>query len=368
MWNGTWSSLVTNAQGQNTSATGINNEILYCGYRFDPETAVYDASTGLMTCGNFQDRNREDSTQYQWMQQDPAQDGSNLYAYCSDAPINKADPYGLWAMDGKWHQCDNGTYEARVCATQKGGETFGDLAKKLTGNPDDASFIKKIDENGDVVDEKASATTVSAAADVGLLIAEMERRIIGEIVKGPGSYTASFGLPYVTVQATQPTGSTTSPAGPKRVRTFGEGLSVREVSAHFDSDQYVAREDCLGAANVVIARALIKSNALPPGSYAKYWTNHPLPLYTVKDTTTKGPPVSGDLVKKGDLVVFRNNPTYLDRHQGETPWLFENTIAMSKSTFWGAGISTTEKVELSLKDVVIAFRTSNVTTMLIYDA
>ena len=93
VYNNGWN-LVTDTAGHNASLLG--NEILYCGYRFDPETAVYDGTSALMTSGNFQDRNREDNTVYQWLQRDPAgyPDGTNAYGYAASDPIRYADPTG----------------------------------------------------------------------------------------------------------------------------------------------------------------------------------------------------------------------------------------------------------------------------------
>ena len=62
------------------------NEIVYCGYRFDPETQLYYV------------RNRTYNPVIgRWIQRDPIgyQGGINLYSYVGGNPIIRADPAGL---------------------------------------------------------------------------------------------------------------------------------------------------------------------------------------------------------------------------------------------------------------------------------
>ncbi|MGB2823034.1 MAG: RHS repeat-associated core domain-containing protein [Phycisphaerae bacterium] len=66
-----------------------DNEILYCGYRHDPET------------GLFRVRNRYlDPTTGSWTTRDPAGyvDGMNLYQYATSLPTSRSDPSGMKAM------------------------------------------------------------------------------------------------------------------------------------------------------------------------------------------------------------------------------------------------------------------------------
>jgi RHS repeat-associated protein len=68
-----------------------NNEILFAGYRKDPETQLYLA------------RNRVyHSTLGRWMQRDPIRyaDSLNLYEYVRSSPNNRLDPYGLQETGG----------------------------------------------------------------------------------------------------------------------------------------------------------------------------------------------------------------------------------------------------------------------------
>jgi RHS repeat-associated protein len=91
VYDGTWTA-VTGNQSQ------YGNEILYCGYRQDPETAVYSGST--MTTTNYQVRHREYNTSYQWLQRDPIGyrgGGTDLYAYADSSPACFTDYSGLAA-------------------------------------------------------------------------------------------------------------------------------------------------------------------------------------------------------------------------------------------------------------------------------
>jgi RHS repeat-associated protein len=74
---GTWTS---------QAATLYNNELLFGGYRRDPETALYQV------------RHRAyHPTLGRWMQRDPIGDtgGPNLYEYVGSSPAGLVDPYGL---------------------------------------------------------------------------------------------------------------------------------------------------------------------------------------------------------------------------------------------------------------------------------
>ena len=94
---GDWTPLT--AGGNNSTSTpGVSsaygNEILYCGYRQDPETAVAVGST--FAAANYQDRNRELITSTSTFDiRDPIESSPNLYAYCGDDPLIYTDPTGL---------------------------------------------------------------------------------------------------------------------------------------------------------------------------------------------------------------------------------------------------------------------------------
>jgi RHS repeat-associated protein len=79
--------------GNDTSATQwadlaaslVANEILFCGYRYDPETGLYHV------------RNRMYHPMLgRWLQRDPIEykDGMNLYGYGMGNPVNRLDPQG----------------------------------------------------------------------------------------------------------------------------------------------------------------------------------------------------------------------------------------------------------------------------------
>ena len=69
----------------NSSNTSCENEIIYCGYRFDPDTQLYYV------------RNRTYSPVLgRWIQRDPIgyKGGINLYEYAGGGPTAKIDPRG----------------------------------------------------------------------------------------------------------------------------------------------------------------------------------------------------------------------------------------------------------------------------------
>ncbi len=73
---------------RDTSNSSCANEIIYCGYRFDPETQLYYV------------RNRTYSPVLgRWIQRDPIgyDGGINLYGYVGDHPVAATDPTGnIW--------------------------------------------------------------------------------------------------------------------------------------------------------------------------------------------------------------------------------------------------------------------------------
>jgi len=67
-------------------ANSKKNEILYCGYRWDPETGMYQV------------RNREyHPTVGRWVTRDPRlyKQGMTLYEYAMSGPLDTVDPFGL---------------------------------------------------------------------------------------------------------------------------------------------------------------------------------------------------------------------------------------------------------------------------------
>ncbi len=70
----------------------VDNDVLFCGYRFDPETGLYQV------------RYRYLNPRFGWITRDPKDqnlpgggyhDGMNLYEYCMSGPISFVDPMGL---------------------------------------------------------------------------------------------------------------------------------------------------------------------------------------------------------------------------------------------------------------------------------
>ena len=78
--------------GPNFGYTGIiwadskKNEILYCGYRYDPEAGLYQVRNRYLHPGLGR-----------WINRDPAGyvDGMNLYQYVRSNSVNRSDPHGL---------------------------------------------------------------------------------------------------------------------------------------------------------------------------------------------------------------------------------------------------------------------------------
>jgi RHS repeat-associated protein len=77
------------------NASDVSSEVLYAGYRFDPETGFYHV------------RHRSyHPTLGRWTSRDPAGyvDGMNLYAYCQGEPADYSDPWGIAATDANKDQ------------------------------------------------------------------------------------------------------------------------------------------------------------------------------------------------------------------------------------------------------------------------
>jgi len=68
------------------AADSFANEILYCGYRFDPDTGLYHVRFRVYH-----------PTLGRWLQRDPLgyADGMNLYQYVRSGPAHRLDPLGL---------------------------------------------------------------------------------------------------------------------------------------------------------------------------------------------------------------------------------------------------------------------------------
>ena len=67
-------------------ANSKQNEILFCGYRFDPESGLYHVRHRMYH-----------PTLGRWLGRDPLGyvDGTSLYEYCGDSPASVTDPLGL---------------------------------------------------------------------------------------------------------------------------------------------------------------------------------------------------------------------------------------------------------------------------------
>ena len=98
------------------------NEILYCGYRYDPESNMYQV------------RNRYyHPTLGRWAQRDPGGyvDGMNLYEYVRSSPVGYVDPDGSETLD---YDAEIAAEEARI-AGQSPNTQEGTLAARTTTPP-----------------------------------------------------------------------------------------------------------------------------------------------------------------------------------------------------------------------------------------
>mgnify|MGYP003877255707 CR=1 FL=1 len=81
------------------NASIADNQVLYCGYRFDPETGLYQVRYRMLH-----------PTAGRWLQRDPAGyvDGMGLYEYVRAGPLTSRDPTAM---------------EANTCMTVTGAQT-----------------------------------------------------------------------------------------------------------------------------------------------------------------------------------------------------------------------------------------------------
>jgi RHS repeat-associated protein len=80
---------ITNGSGTVLSTTAIGNDLLYGNYRYDSETGNYFCNARYYnpTLGRFISRDPLSGAEYS--------QGTNLYAYCGNDPVNGSDPSGM---------------------------------------------------------------------------------------------------------------------------------------------------------------------------------------------------------------------------------------------------------------------------------
>ena len=86
---------ITSPGGTVLSATGIANDLLFAGYRFDAETKNYFCNARYYNpvLGRFISRDPLSGAEFS--------QGTNLYAYCRNGYPNSIDPTGMCFLDGK---------------------------------------------------------------------------------------------------------------------------------------------------------------------------------------------------------------------------------------------------------------------------
>jgi len=127
----------TDANGE----SDVDNEILYCGYRYDPETVLYHV------------RNRYyHPTLGRWITRDPKDgnkpgggyhDGMNLYEYVRSGPLTHADPSGLgdfWTRKGPSGKTMKYTFSTKKCDACHGVQIdmIGQAVRRMLQNMDKA--------------------------------------------------------------------------------------------------------------------------------------------------------------------------------------------------------------------------------------
>ena len=69
--------------GDDGTTSNCGSTLLYCGYKYDPETGLYYSRNRYYHC-----------TLATWISRDPARVGNNLYQYCDSGPTGAVDPTG----------------------------------------------------------------------------------------------------------------------------------------------------------------------------------------------------------------------------------------------------------------------------------
>ncbi len=88
---------ITNGSGTVLTGTGIGNDILYAGERYDSETGNYYCNARYYNpvLGRFLNRDPLPGAEFS--------QGTNMYAYCGNDPVNEIDPSGMG-----WEWIDQG--------------------------------------------------------------------------------------------------------------------------------------------------------------------------------------------------------------------------------------------------------------------
>ena len=93
---------ITNGSGTVLTGTGIGNDLMYAGYRYDAETGNYFCNARYYnpTLGRFISRDPLGGAEFS--------QGTNLYAYCGNDGVNETDPSG----EGRWEWVQTGSTAA----------------------------------------------------------------------------------------------------------------------------------------------------------------------------------------------------------------------------------------------------------------
>ena len=102
------------------NASAVANDVLYCGYRFDAETGLYQVRFRYYH-----------PTLGRWETRDMVEEGTNVYQYVGDAPLSLMDPYGMWKVIKSLD-----IYEAET-----DGESLTDLVRKANVANSEANWV-----------------------------------------------------------------------------------------------------------------------------------------------------------------------------------------------------------------------------------
>ncbi|MBD3322778.1 MAG: hypothetical protein GF350_16885, partial [Chitinivibrionales bacterium] len=134
-------------------ASDVANEILYCGYRIDPETGLYHVRHRPYhpTLGRWGTRDRIGYLQ-----------GANLYEYASSLPLSRVDPNGL-----EWQACEVEIYNAADIASALAEELGPLLAEKVLDSVPGSSALKGLTKSVQDKLRKAIGRGIGGLDDAG---------------------------------------------------------------------------------------------------------------------------------------------------------------------------------------------------------
>ena len=132
------------------NASAVANDVLYCGYRFDPETGLYQVR-----------RRPYQPALGSWMQRDPHSyvDGMSLYAYARTSPTMRRDPSGALSS---YQQCSKDQEATLKAAEEVAHQKIAQVRSAI------ADVVAALDPNTVLSSKLARAFSVLGCADRAL--------------------------------------------------------------------------------------------------------------------------------------------------------------------------------------------------------